>query len=103
MGQQFFPRRRPKEVTPNKCSRTNIAQACDARRVAIAKGEMKPDFNLGAWVFPDDPRRMVTTEMRIKGETENDLDPYSWFVCPWCGEELCSVFMLRPPIDCGET
>lgn len=79
-----------------KCSATNPAQACPERLAAVRSGEMKPDFNMGAWVFTDDsPRRRITVEMKISGKHDHDLDPYSWYVCPWCGEELCSVYALK--------
>lgn len=97
MATPFFPRRKPKEPEPGKCSATDPSQACAERLAAVRSGEMKPDFNLGAWVFPADHRRRITVEMQISGLYEHDLDPYSWYVCPWCGEELCSVFVLQPP------
>lgn len=96
MAAQFFPRRKP--ATSNKCSATNPSFACEERLAAVRSGEMIPDFNIGAWIFPDSPRRRITVEMKISGLYEHDFDPYSWYVCPWCGEELCSVFVLRPPV-----
>lgn len=99
----FFPRRKPREPEGKKCSATDPSQACELRVEAVRSGYMVPDFNMGAWTFPEDPRRRITTEMRITGKYEHDLDPFSHVDCPYCGEPLPSVFILRNPPDCGNS
>lgn len=80
-----------------KCNPKNPAECCPERLAAVRSGEMRPDHYLAAWIFPNDPRRRVSIERRIKNEGEHDFDPYSWYVCPWCGMELPPTSMLPVP------